>query len=164
MAKRTQEMKEFIAAALEAPPGPCVLWPYYKCADGYGRLRMAGERRAHRAIFTLCKGQIPTGHVVMHTCDIPACVNPHHLEVGTHKDNTADMMCKGRGKRCLAPGNFADNRGERHGRAKLSERDVLAIRAAHVAGSTDVSATAANYGVSRQAISDIVRRTTWRHI
>ena len=36
------------------------------------------------------------GMCVLHRCDVPGCVNPDHLFVGTFKDNTQDMIRKGR--------------------------------------------------------------------
>ena len=34
--------------------------------------------------------------IVMHTCDMPACVNPAHLRVGTQLNNVRDSIAKGR--------------------------------------------------------------------
>ena len=47
---------------------------------------------------------LPDGAVLMHTCDNPACCNPHHLEVATQaRDNLADMAAKGRGRKPEIP-------------------------------------------------------------
>lgn len=51
---------------------------------------------AHRLSYRLFKGPLEPGQVVRHTCDNPCCVNPYHLLAGTHKDNTADMIARGR--------------------------------------------------------------------
>lgn len=75
----------------------CWLWVKCKLSFGYGQLRVSGSRiLAHRYAYTLYIGPIPEGMLILHKCDVPNCVNPEHLFLGTTQDNTADMMVKNR--------------------------------------------------------------------
>ena len=77
---------------------PCVDWTASKVGKGYGQFRLNGAMtRAHRVAFELTNGEIPDGLHVLHRCDRPECVNPEHLFLGTHADNMADKIKKGRG-------------------------------------------------------------------
>jgi len=92
------------------------------------------------------------GAVVRHKCDNPSCVNPDHLELGTAKDNMADMISRGR---------RVDHLGTTNGKSKLTELDVAAIRSEKLLTQYEL---AAKYNVSREAISAIITRRTWKHI
>lgn len=75
----------------------CWLWIGANGVFGYGQFRHEGRKQqAHRVSYQLFIGPIPPGLLVLHKCDVPACVNPHHLFVGTDADNVHDMMKKGR--------------------------------------------------------------------
>lgn len=75
----------------------CWEWQGGKNNVGYGMIRDEhGMRTTHRVSYELHKGNIPKGMCVCHTCDNPKCVNPDHLWVGTKKDNSQDMIRKGR--------------------------------------------------------------------
>jgi hypothetical protein len=67
---------------------------------GYGMIRDEKKMRtAHRVSYEEhSQTKIPVHLVVMHSCDNPCCVNPQHLSLGTRRDNTMDMMNKGRAK------------------------------------------------------------------
>ena len=83
------------------PDTDCWNWDLYKNKGGYGTAMIAGcGYRAHRLSYAIFKGPVPQGYLICHACDNPSCVNPSHLWAGTPKDNTLDMMRKGRhGKR-----------------------------------------------------------------
>jgi hypothetical protein len=81
------------------PEGDCIVWAFSLTGDR-GRLRIGGERAyAHRAMYALVKGDIPAGQLVRHTCDNGRCINPNHLILGTHAQNMADMVARGRSTR-----------------------------------------------------------------
>jgi len=128
----------------------CWLWQGYRDAKGYGNFYIQGAGyRAHRVAYEMFEGKHPGALLVCHSCDNPSCVNPAHLFAGSAKDNTADMLAKGRG-------SF----GETHGQAKLTTPKVREIRT----GGLSVYAAAKHYGVSRKCIRLVRARNTWRHI
>lgn len=78
--------------------GPCWVWGAATDSNGYGVFRLNGHsRRTHPVSWELHNGEpVPLGLVVRHRCDHPPCVNPHHLLAGTHADNVADKVLRGR--------------------------------------------------------------------
>lgn len=128
----------------------CTIWMQHLNTMGYGRLSVNGRMQyAHRASFELKNGKIPRGMNVLHKCDIPTCINPDHLFLGTHADNVADKVAKNR-----------HLRGETIGNSKLTEKEVLAIRASPVG----VNELARRMGLAPMTISLIRNRKIWKHI
>lgn len=81
-------------------------WEWQGCRhhrSGYGHIRVA-ERllQTHRLAFEIAFGPIPDGVYVCHKCDVPFCVRPDHLFLGTQTENMADMVAKGRGYNPIA--------------------------------------------------------------
>lgn len=79
----------------------CLVFTGSKNHLGYGYIGYKGKVvKAHRLSYLLHKGELLDELLVLHSCDNPSCINPEHLFIGTHHDNTIDMVKKGRHSRC----------------------------------------------------------------
>jgi hypothetical protein len=114
----------FIAMTRENPDTGCMEWTGPVNNKGYGQLWVDGRRvGAHRHARELTddNGPIPEGMQVLYRCDNRRCTRGDHLFLGTNPDNMADMVAKGRSKRCNKPGESNHN-------AKLTDGQVQKIR------------------------------------
>lgn len=125
----------------------CLVWIGGLNDQGYGACTYG---LAHRASYRTWVGPIPEGLYVLHHCDNPPCVEPTHLYAGTQADNMRDMDSRDR-RRCLP------RPGEANPAAKLTEAQVLAIRA----DTRPQRAIAKDYGITQAQVSRIVRREVW---
>lgn len=85
-----------IFAKAKKTAGGCWEYPAWKNATGHVHTVHGRTWLVHRLVWTLVKGQIPAGLVVMHKCDNGCCCNPDHLRLGTRAQNNQDMHRKGR--------------------------------------------------------------------
>lgn len=128
----------------------CWLWTGSKNENGYGVFSYRGkEWRAHRLAYFFINGHIPEDEKACHQCDTPACVNPHHIFLGSQTENIKDCVSKNR-----------NQRGERSGHAKLTELDVIAIRGDSRSGKL----IGEQYGISRNHANSIKKGTFWKSL
>lgn len=143
----------FERSYIPEPNSGCWLWlGGERGSNGYGGIKFEGRTiPAHRYSWILHNGPIPEGLCVCHRCDIPTCVNPSHLFLGTTKENNDDKIRKGR-----------HIKGGAHPLSKLTDGDVLLILA--LVGKKTDAAIARAYSVDRTVIERIRKRKMWKHI
>jgi hypothetical protein len=167
--------------------GVCWVWTAVCSKRGYGQIRVSKPKRTHllthRVSYELHFGPIPDGLWVLHNCDNPSCVRPDHLFLGTAKDNTQDMLRKGRhqhgdthysrrqpekvvrGERhgwTKHPEKAA--KGEQHGCAKLTEPQVREMRRRWAAREASQRQLMVDFSVSRATVQKILSRHLWKHL
>lgn len=121
----------------------CWLWTAGVDRDGYGRMCInKSAALAHRISAEIHGILIDSSMNVCHKCDVPSCVNPDHLFVGTHKENMMDRDKKGRVS------------------AKLTKKQVLKI----LADGREYKYISAEYNTSISNISMIKTGKNWKHL
>lgn len=156
MSRRQDPVLRFMRYVEPDTNGGCWLWSGAMLTNaGYGNFPIAGKATAaSRAAWRLFRGEIPARLFVLHRCDVRLCCNPAHLFLGTHADNMADMVAKGRS---------GGSRGASHPRAKLSDDLVRQIRTG-IAGGVTQRELAARIGVHEATIQAVHERRTWKHV
>lgn len=125
----------------------CIIWQGALNSGGYPVTWHKGRAMyAHR----LLAGAKST-EVVLHTCDNPACVNVGHLVIGTHADNSRDMVLKGR-----------QATGEATGNSKYKEWQIHRVR--ELKGKLSSRVTASLFGMSKTNVLDIWNNKIWKKI
>ena len=146
-----EHVKEFDAQTGPPDAKGCRTWTGYcdEMGCGHFQFRHAGKKfkvRAHRVAFMLVGGELPPGARLRQVCDNPACVEPDHLLLGVDPESER-----------------TEHRahGERNGRAKMSDADVLSLRKDAAAF---VRAQADKYGVDESAIRSALAQKTWTRV
>jgi len=146
-------------------PDDCWEWKLSKFRRGYGQSRFNGRNmQTHRIAWIVENGDIPQGILVCHKCDNPGCVNPSHLFLGTHVDNMADMVSKGR--QCKGDFNAARRikgmrAGVKNGRAKITDNEAAQIRQLYACGGVKQKDLGKRFGINQRMISAIVLGKNW---
>lgn len=117
--------------------GSCVVWKFRVCDNGYARGRYKGTQVVIRRVIQMLEPADP--RKAKHLCNNKACVNPAHLTIQTAKDNMLEDT---------------HPRGERNGRAKFTNDQVIEIRIRRANGET-THALAAEFGTHHNTISRI---------
>lgn len=129
----------------------CWLWQGARDSHGYGILTIRGRNyMAHKISWeTANNAKVPRDYVLLHTCDVPLCLNPRHLTPGTQQSNVDDRVKKDRSAK-----------GRRNGRARLTDKDIRKIRKLRGKGWTEL-AIALLFRVGRSTISNVLKGKTW---
>lgn len=147
-------------------PDECWEWTKGRNKWGYGKFSirdLENKKRtaaAHRIAYQIYNNELPAGLLVCHRCDNRLCCNPAHLFLGTHAENSADMVAKGRSKASYTPPEKR-RYGKDNPNSKLTEEIVRSIRSEYSSGGIGKRPLALRYGVSKPVITAVVRRETW---
>lgn len=144
----------------------CWSWTGATTNAGYGKIWYNGNLElAHRAIWMCWIGPIPDGAFILHSCDNPRCVRITHLRLGTHQENMDDCQAKGRNQKGLRNGRYTRPesilRGEENGASKLTQEQVDEMRRRYREESIPQKVLGAEYGISQQQVSRIMRGERW---
>lgn len=94
-------------------------------AKGYSTVDYQGVTTTlHRKVYCEANGaslESIRGKVVRHTCDNPRCINPAHLIIGSYKDNSQDMVRRGRSAKLLTPAQVLEIRQRYKPRSRLQD-------------------------------------------
>lgn len=149
-----ERIRLFHSHVSEPNASDCMLWLAACTRDGYGVTSIKRKQiRAHRLAYYLAFGPISDDLQVLHQCDVPRCVNPAHMFLGTNHENCLDCVSKGR-----------NARGQKIYRAKLTPALVKEIRRRYAAGGIFQYELAAEYGMTQGAINKVIIRATWKHV
>ncbi len=108
--------------------------------------------RASRYIYEQCFGEVPDNMVVRHKCDVPQCINPEHLEIGTQKDNMQDMSKRKRNFRAM---------GEKNGMSKLTYEQAQELK--KLQGNVSSNVAGKMFGVAGRTVRDIWQGRSWNN-
>ena len=96
-------LERFEAKYIPEPMSGCWIWISTIGSNGYGEIHNPDGshkgKQAHRVSWEFFRGPITEGLQVNHKCDVPLCVNPNHLYLGTQVQNIEDCIRRGRARK-----------------------------------------------------------------
>jgi hypothetical protein len=133
----------------------CWLWVAAKCQLGYGLFNYGDGTKAHRWSYKFHYGNLPDNQMVLHKCDVRNCVNPHHLYLGTQKENMRD--CRDRGRNYVP-----DVKGEKNPMAVLNYETVALMRKIRENFKTPYKKIGSMFGVSAMTAYRAIVGKAWK--
>lgn len=132
----------------------CWLWKASKNKAGYAHFGIRKNEKSFMAVgsrvsFEHFNGPIPEGLCVLHACDVRHCVNPEHLFLGTKRDNSDDMIRKGRAVHIGLKGPTNPN-------SKLSWKQARQIRHLYSTGDFSQRFLAQLFHLSLATVQDVL--------
>ena len=143
---------QFLDTSYATETSECIEWPFGRCGSGrdYGSLKIDGKVcKPHRVICERRHGPPPVDKpLACHKCGNSLCVNPAHIEWGSHADNSADAIRHG-----------TTPKGSKNANAKLTDDQAKTI----FLSIESHGKLAARHGVTRTAVQQIQAGATWQH-
>lgn len=130
-------------------------WEWQKDQTDYGYGRMSVDNQvflANRLSYIINHEEHPGEEFVLHKCDNPPCVNPHHLYLGDYSDNIKDAY--ERGRRESLSGNNSPI-------AKINSEDAEEIRKMYDGSEMTQKEIGDIYGITARQVSSIVNDEVW---
>lgn len=131
--------------------------------SGYGAFKLDGKVvDAHRVSWIIHKGDIPDGMLICHTCDNRTCVNPDHLFLGTHEDNSKDAYNKGR---VVLPSGVVFEKGHQPANRALTDNQAIELKEAIARrGRKPLRLLAKEMGLKYQLVKDVKNQRSYKEI
>ncbi len=123
--------------------------------------------KAHRVAYFISNGNIDNTLICCHKCDNPGCCNPNHLFLGTHADNAADKVKKGRQSKGILHSMSVPKekgQGERNGNSKMTASQIADIRNRYNNEKASIKKIAKDFGITSSTVHCIVSNKNWKHL